>query len=72
MWGYLKLAVPSAFMVSIDWWTWELMILISGWIRPEEEGKISQAACITIMNIVASAYMVAMGLEAACNTLVGV
>ena len=53
-------------MVASDWWVWELMILISGYL-----GVVEQASCILIMNIVALCYMVAIGFEQASCTLVG-
>jgi len=27
---YLSLSIPSTFMICLDWWIWEFMILISG------------------------------------------
>ena len=63
---YVCVAIPSFIMIASDWWVWEFMILISGYI-----GVVQQASCIIIMNIVAFAYMVAMGLEQAACTLVG-
>ena len=33
---YLKIAVPSMFMIFLDWWVWELMILMSGYFSVAE------------------------------------
>lgn len=55
---YMNLAVPSTIMITLDWWVWEFMILISGLIGVKE-----QAACILIMNIVSLAAMIGFGLE---------
>ena len=56
--AYLRIAIPTTIMICLDWWAWELMILISGTF-----GVDQQAAQICIMHIVAFAYMAAIGLE---------
>ena len=66
IWKYLKIGGPTTVMICLDWWVWELMILISGTFDEHQ-----QAAQIIIMHIVASAYMAAIGLEQASNTIVG-
>ena len=53
-------------MLCLDWWVWELLILISGWLGTHE-----QATNIVIMNIILITYMLTMGLEQAACTLVG-
>ena len=63
---YFKLAVPTWIMVALDWWIWELMALIAGFIGVKE-----QAATILIMYIVALAYMLAMALEISSCTIIG-
>lgn len=70
IWPYIKLAVPTTIMICLDWWVWELMILMCGYF-PEDTRVTQQAAQIVIMNIVALAYMVGIGLETASCTLVG-
>ena len=55
---YMSLAVPSTIMLVLDWWIWELMVLISGYLGVNE-----QAATILIMNLVSLAYMFATGFE---------
>jgi len=55
---YMALGIPSYIMMASDWWVWEFMILISGWL-----GVQQQASCIVIMLIVSTAYMVAIGLD---------
>jgi multidrug resistance protein, MATE family len=32
---YISLAVPTTIMICLDWWVWELMILMCGYF-PEE------------------------------------
>jgi multidrug resistance protein, MATE family len=33
---YLELGIPSTLMLCLDWWAWELMVLISGYFAKEE------------------------------------
>jgi Na+-driven multidrug efflux pump len=40
----IKLAVPAAIMVMLEWWIWELMILISGYL-----GVAEQASTVIVM-----------------------
>jgi len=30
--AYVRLAVPSTIMMCLEWWVWEVMVLISGWL----------------------------------------
>ena len=30
--SYLALAIPSTICLVLDWWVWELMVLISGYL----------------------------------------
>ena len=53
-------------MVCLDWWVFELMIVFSGWLGVQE-----QTMQIIMLNIVAMAYMVAIGLEAASCSIIG-
>lgn len=55
---YFSIGIPSTIMLCLDWWVWELLILISGYLGVHE-----QATNIVIMNIILIAYMVTMGLE---------
>jgi MATE family multidrug resistance protein len=54
---FFSIAFPSYVMLALDWWVWELMILISGYLGVQE-----QAATIIIMNVVVISYMFASGL----------
>lgn len=63
---YFAIGIPSTIMLCLDWWVWELLILISGYLGVHE-----QATNIVIMNIILIAYMITMGLEQAACTLIG-
>ena len=63
---YVALAIPMTIMICLDWWVWEFMILLSGYL-----GVIEQASQIIIMHLVALAYMVSIGFESSSCALVG-
>ena len=54
---YLVLGVPTAAMMCLEWWAYEVMTLMAGYIGVNE-----QAAQIVLMNIVALLYMVSLGI----------
>lgn len=63
---YLSLAVPSALMVILGWWIWELMVICGGLL-----GVPEQAATLVIMRVVMMAYMFSMGFDVAACSLIG-
>ena len=54
---YLELGIPSALMVCLEWWAFEVMTLITGYIGVNE-----QASQVIIINIVAIMYMISLGI----------
>ncbi|CAL4888389.1 unnamed protein product [Urochloa decumbens] len=64
---FLKLAVPSALMVCMVWWSFELLVLLSG-LLPNP--KLETAVFSISMNIAFMAFMVPLGLSAAISTRV--
>ncbi|XP_014445104.1 multidrug and toxin extrusion protein 2-like [Tupaia chinensis] len=66
-WGaYIRLAVPSLFMVCIEWWTFEIGTFLSGLINVTELG-----AQAVIYELVSASYMVPLGFGVAANVRVG-
>ncbi|TVU32459.1 hypothetical protein EJB05_24190, partial [Eragrostis curvula] len=65
--GFLKLAVPSALMVCIEWWSFELPVLLSG-LLPNPE--LETAVLSICMHTTAFALMIPIGLGAAISTRV--
>ena len=63
---YLYIAIPSMLMIFLDWWVWELMILLSGYLSVAE-----QAAQIVLMNIKSFLYMFGLGMEQASCAILG-
>ena len=54
--SYLKLAIPSVLMLCPDWWSFEIIIIMSGWIGVNE-----QATMVVLFQLISMMYMVPMG-----------
>ncbi|XP_045345985.1 multidrug and toxin extrusion protein 2-like [Leopardus geoffroyi] len=66
-WGsYIQLAVPSMFMVCIEWWTFEIGTFLAGLISVTELG-----AQAIIYELASVAYMVPLGFGVAASVRVG-
>uniref|UniRef100_UPI0037E785E8 multidrug and toxin extrusion protein 1 n=1 Tax=Semicossyphus pulcher TaxID=241346 RepID=UPI0037E785E8 len=66
-WGsYMKLAVPSAFMVCFEWWIWEIGGFLAGVL-----GEVDLAAQHVMLEIGAITYMFPLGVYAAACVRVG-
>nr|CAB3446397.1 unnamed protein product [Digitaria exilis] len=64
---FLKLAVPSALMVCMVWWSFEILVLLSG-LLPNP--RLETAVFSISMNIAFMAFTVPLGLSAAISTRV--
>ncbi|XP_067464224.1 multidrug and toxin extrusion protein 1 [Thunnus thynnus] len=66
-WGtYMKLAIPSVFMVCFEWWIWEVGGLLAGVL-----GEVDLAAQHVMAEIAAITYMFPLGIHAAACVRVG-
>ncbi|XP_029029290.1 multidrug and toxin extrusion protein 1 isoform X2 [Betta splendens] len=66
-WGsYMKLAIPSAFMVCFEWWIWEIGGFLAGIL-----GEVDLAAQHVVMEIGSIVYMFPLGINAATCVRVG-
>uniref|UniRef100_A0A0E0M670 Protein DETOXIFICATION n=1 Tax=Oryza punctata TaxID=4537 RepID=A0A0E0M670_ORYPU len=65
--GFLRLAVPSALMVCMEWWSFELLVLLSGLLA---NPKLETAVLSICLNTNSFAFMVPLGLGAAISTRV--
>ncbi|CAL9017193.1 unnamed protein product [Prunus brigantina] len=63
----LKLALPSALMVCLEEWAFEILVLMGGLMPNSEETTSLMAMCV---NTEALAYMIIYGLSAAASTRV--
>ncbi|CAL5058723.1 unnamed protein product [Urochloa decumbens] len=62
--GFLRLAVPSAAMVCMEWWSFELLVLMSG-LLPNP--KLETAVMSICFNTYVFAFMLPSGLGAAVS-----
>lgn len=51
------MGLPAAMMLALEWWAFELMTLLAGYI-----GVTEQAAQIVMINITALLFMLPLGL----------
>ncbi|XP_034044607.1 multidrug and toxin extrusion protein 1-like [Thalassophryne amazonica] len=66
-WGlFVKLAIPSMFMVCLEWWMFEVGGFLSGLISEAELGAQSISYQLAIMT-----YMIPLGFSAAASVRVG-
>uniref|UniRef100_A0A8I3P394 Multidrug and toxin extrusion protein n=1 Tax=Canis lupus familiaris TaxID=9615 RepID=A0A8I3P394_CANLF len=64
--SYIQLAIPSMFMVCIEWWTFEIGTFLAGLISVTELG-----AQAIIYELASAAYMVPLGFGVAASVRVG-
>ncbi|TVU16892.1 hypothetical protein EJB05_32895 [Eragrostis curvula] len=62
--GFFKLAMPSALMVCMEWWSFEILVLLSG-LLPNP--KLETAVLSICFNTYSFAFSVPMGLGAAAS-----
>ena len=55
---YMELGVPSALMLCLEWWVFEIMILMAGFIGVDE-----QASQFLVIQITDLLLMVAFGFQ---------
>ncbi|CAL4955121.1 unnamed protein product [Urochloa decumbens] len=64
---FLRLALPSALMMCLEWWSYELLILLSGLLPNPELQTSGLSICLTTVTLL---YNVPYGLGAAGSTRV--
>ncbi|XP_059072584.1 protein DETOXIFICATION 16-like isoform X2 [Cryptomeria japonica] len=64
---FFKLAIPSAFMICLQWWSFEILILLSG-LLPNP--KLETSVLSISLNTSSLAYMIPFGFSAAVSTRV--
>jgi MATE family multidrug resistance protein len=57
LWDYLKIGVPSAALLCLEWWSFELMTLLAGYISVE-----AMAAQVILLNISMTFFMIPLGI----------
>ncbi|XP_010260247.1 PREDICTED: protein DETOXIFICATION 18-like [Nelumbo nucifera] len=63
----MKLAIPSAFMVCLEYWAFELLVLLAGLMPNSENSTSLIAMCV---NTEAVSFMITYGFSAAVSTRV--
>ena len=66
MGDYLKLMIPSAFMMQFEWTGYEFVLLLAGYISVAAAG-----ACSIIMNMYCVVMMIVFGGLVSSSCLVG-
>ncbi|XP_077221207.1 protein DETOXIFICATION 12-like [Tasmannia lanceolata] len=65
--GFFRFAIPSAVMICLEWWSFELLILLSGLLpNPKLETSVLSVCLTTISTL----YTIPYGLGAAASTRV--
>lgn len=65
--GFLKLAIPSSVMVCLEFWSFELLVLLSGLLA---NPKLETSVLSICLNTATAAFMIPFGLGAAASTRV--
>jgi len=63
---YLAIGLPSALMVCFEWWAFEVLAVLSGYMSVE-----ALAAEVVIINIVSFTFMMPLGISYAASSLTG-
>ncbi|XP_028182249.1 protein DETOXIFICATION 12-like isoform X1 [Glycine soja] len=67
MWEFFRFAIPSAVMVCLEWWSYELLVLLSGLLpNPQLETSVLSVC----LNTIATLYTIPFGIGAAASTRV--
>ncbi|XP_020251773.1 protein DETOXIFICATION 16-like [Asparagus officinalis] len=64
---FLKLAIPSAAMICLEFWSFEILVLLSGLLR---KPKLETSVMSIILNTSSTVFMIAIGLGSAISTRV--
>ncbi|KAH7353064.1 hypothetical protein KP509_19G077300 [Ceratopteris richardii] len=64
---FLKLALPSVAMICLEWWSYEVLVILSGFLSNPE---VQVAAISVFVNTEWLIYMISFGLNATASTRV--
>ncbi|KAI5059253.1 hypothetical protein GOP47_0025572 [Adiantum capillus-veneris] len=65
--AFLKLAIPSAAMICLEWWSYEVLVILSGLLPNPELQTATISICVNTVSLI---FMLPMGLSAAASTRV--
>ncbi|KAK7390912.1 hypothetical protein VNO78_19104 [Psophocarpus tetragonolobus] len=67
MWEFFRFAIPSAVMICLEWWSYELLVLLSGLLpNPQLETSVLSVC----LNTISTLYTIPFGIGAAASTRV--
>lgn len=66
--SFVKLAIPSALMVCLEYWSFQILVLLSGLLPNPQVETSAFAICLTTTAVL---YMIPFGIGAAVSTRVG-
>ncbi|XP_074269730.1 protein DETOXIFICATION 16-like [Silene latifolia] len=67
IWSFIKLAIPSAFMICLEYWSFEMVVLLAGLLpNPKLETSVLSISLSTCWIV----YMISVGLGGAISTRV--
>ncbi|XP_058194555.1 protein DETOXIFICATION 12-like isoform X3 [Rhododendron vialii] len=68
---FFSFAIPSAVMLCLEWWSFELLILLSGLLpNPELETSVLSVCFVNSLNTISTLYAIPYGFGAAVSTRV--
>ncbi|KAI5059245.1 hypothetical protein GOP47_0025564 [Adiantum capillus-veneris] len=62
--GFLTLAIPSAAMICLEWWSYEVLVILSGFLLNPELQTAAISICVSTESLV---FMLPLGLSAAAS-----
>lgn len=67
LWSFFTLAIPSAIMVCLEYWSFEFLVILSGLLPNPKLETAALSVCLTTSSLM---YMIPYGLGAATSTRV--
>ncbi|XP_024401171.1 protein DETOXIFICATION 16 [Physcomitrium patens] len=68
LWTFVKLAIPSAVMICLEYWSFEGLVLLSGLLVNPQLETSTLSICLTSLALL---FMIPFGIGAAASTRVG-
>ncbi|KAL2635847.1 hypothetical protein R1flu_007326 [Riccia fluitans] len=64
LWPFLELALPACAMTSFEWWVWEIIQIMAGWLPHPEISVSAMTICFQTAGL---CYMLPLGLGTAAS-----
>ncbi|TMW59157.1 hypothetical protein Poli38472_007302 [Pythium oligandrum] len=65
---FLHLGIPGMLMMTMEWWAYEILAILAGWLP---NGVVEVSAHAVLMTVASSMYMIFLGMAVSGNILVG-